>query len=96
MAKIMIAVLTGFFVLSLGSVSLAGMLDKAVEATGKADAMAKDAKTTEDSMTKKSIEAKDASTQESGSLLDQAKGKAKGTVNDTQGTANEKIDSIGK
>ena len=45
MAKIMIAVLTGLFVMGVSSVSFSGMLDKAVtDATEKADSMAKDAK----------------------------------------------------
>jgi hypothetical protein len=96
MSKFMIAVLTGVFVMGVSSVSFAGMFDKAVEATEQANTMAKDAKATADSAEQKAIEAQDASTQESGGLMDQAKGKAKETVNDTQGTVNEKIDSIGK
>ena len=43
MAKFMIAVLTGLFVMGLSSVSFAGMLDQAVESTEKANTMAKDA-----------------------------------------------------
>ena len=58
--------------------------------------MAKDAKAATDSAEGKAIEAQDASTQESGGLMDQAKGKAKETVNDTGGTVNEKIDNFGK
>ena len=89
MAKLMIAVLTGLFVMGLSSVSFAGMLDQAVESTEKANTMAKDAKATTDSAEKKAIEAQDASKQETGSLVDQAKETAKETVN-------EKIDNIGK
>lgn len=89
MTKLMIAVLTGLFLLSVGSVSLAGMLDQVVEGTEKANTMAKDAKATTDSAEKKAIETQDASKQETGSLVDQAKETAKETVN-------EKIDSIGK
>ena len=96
MSKFMIAVLTGVFVMGISSVSFAGMFDKAVEATEKTDAMAKDAKATTDSAEQKDIEAQGASNQESGSLMDQAKGKAKETVNDTGGTVNEKIDNVGK
>ena len=89
MGKLMIAVLTGFFVLGLSSFSFAGgMLDKAVEATGKADAMAKDAKAKADSAESKAIEAQDASKQNSGSMMDQAKETAKETVN-------KEIDKIG-
>ena len=90
MAKFMIAVLTGLFILGLGSFSFAGgMLDTAVEATGKADAMAKDAKAKSDSAESKAIEAQDASKKESGSMVDQAKEAAKETVN-------TEIDNLGK
>ena len=89
MAKLMIAVLTGLFVMGLSSVSFAGMFDKAVEATGQADSMAKDAKAKTDSAEQKSIEAQDASKSEAGGMMDQAKESAKETVN-------EKIDAIGK
>ena len=61
MKRFMVAVVTGLFLISIGSFSMAGMLDKAVEATGKADAMAKDAKAKTDSAEQKSIEAQDAS-----------------------------------
>jgi F0F1-type ATP synthase membrane subunit b/b' len=89
MKKLMIAVLTGLFVMSLGIGSFAGMLDKAVEATESANTMAKDAKEAKDSAEEKSIKAQDASKSETGSMMDQAKETAKETVN-------EKIDSIGK
>ena len=90
MAKFMIVVLTGFFVLGLGSFSFAGgMLDKAVETTGKADAMAKDAKAKADSAESKAIEAQDSSQQNSESMVDQAKEAAKETVN-------KEIDNLGK
>ncbi len=89
MKKFMIAVVTGLFVLSVGSVSIAGMLDKAVEATEKADAMAKEAQTTTESAEQKSIEAQNASTQEAGGMMDQMKEEAKETVN-------EQIDNLGK
>ena len=95
MAKLMIALVTGLFVMSVSSVSFAGMFDKAIEATEQANTMAKDTKAKADSTEQKAIEAQDSSTQESGSLMDQAKGKAKETVNDTQGTVNEKIDNFG-
>ena len=89
MKKFMIAVVTGLFVLSVGSVSIAGMLDKAVEATEKADAMAKEAQATTESAEQKSIEAQNASTQEAGGMMDQMKEEAKETVN-------EQIDNLGK
>lgn len=89
MKKFMIAVVTSLFLMSVGSVSFAGMLDKAVEATEKADSMAKDAKAKTDSAEQKSIEAQDASTPEVGGMIDQAKESAKETVN-------EKIDNLGK
>jgi len=89
MAKFMIAVFTGLFVMSVGSVTLAGMLDKAVEATEKADTMAKDVKAKTDNVEQKSIEAQGASKQEAGGLMDQAKETAKETVNET-------IDNLGK
>ena len=89
MTKFMIAVVTGLFVMSVGSVSFAGMFDKAVEATEQANTMAKDAKEKADSAEQKTIEAQDASKQQPGSMVDQAKEAAKETVN-------EKIDSVGK
>ena len=94
MSKLIIAVLTGVFVLGVSSVSFAGMFDQAIEATEEANTMAKDAKATADSTEQKAIEAQGSSTQESGSLMDQAKGKAKESVNDTGGTVNEKIDKF--
>jgi len=89
MAKLMVAVLTGLFVMGLSSVSFAGALDKAADATERANTMAKDAKATKDSAGQKSIEAQDASNQETGSLTDQAEETAKKAVN-------EKIDILGK
>jgi F0F1-type ATP synthase membrane subunit b/b' len=89
MAKLMIAVLTGLFVMGLSSVSFSGMLDQAAESTEKANTMAKDAKAKSDNAEQKAIEAQDASKQESGSMTDQAKETAKETVN-------EEIDNIGK
>ena len=49
MAKFMIAVLTGLFVMGVCSVSFAGVFDDVVNTTEKANTMAKDAKTTADS-----------------------------------------------
>jgi hypothetical protein len=89
MAKFMITVLTGLFVMSLSSVSFAGMLDEAVEATEKVDTMAKDVNAKTESAEQKAIKAQDASKNESGSMMDQAKESTKETVN-------EKIDSVGK
>ncbi|MDH5428058.1 MAG: hypothetical protein OEZ57_06920 [Nitrospirota bacterium] len=89
MKKFMFAVVTGLFVMGIGSVSFAGMLDKAVEATGKADAMAKEAQDKTEGVEQKSIEAQDASTDKAGGMMDQAKDAAKETVN-------EQIDNLGK
>jgi F0F1-type ATP synthase membrane subunit b/b' len=89
MTKFMIVVVASLFVMSVSSLSFAGMFDKAVEATEQANTMAKDAKEKADSAEQKTIEAQDASKQQTGSMLDQAKEAAKETVN-------EKIDSIGK
>ena len=89
MTKFMIAVVTSLFVMSVSSLSFAGMMDKAVEATDQANTMAKDAKAKADSAEQKTIEAQDASKQQSGSMVDQAKEAAKETVN-------EKIDNLGK
>jgi uncharacterized protein HemX len=89
MAKFMIAMLTGLFVMGLSIGSFAGMLDQAVESTEKANTMAKDAKAKSDSAEQKAIKAQNASKQESGSMTDQAKETAKETVN-------KEIDKIGK
>ena len=89
MARLMIAVLTGLFVMSLGSVSFAGMMDSL---TGQAEQAKKEAQETVEKKgaeTGKAIEAKDATKQEAGGMMDQAKETAKETVN-------EKIDNIGK
>jgi hypothetical protein len=89
MTKLMITVLTGLFVMSLGSVSLAGMLDKL---TGKADEATQEASETVESTKAEAgeaIEAQDASTKESGSMMDEAKETVKETVDET-------IDGIGK
>jgi len=89
MKKLMFAVVMGLFIMGLGSISFAGMLDQAVEATKQANTTAKDAKAKSDSAEKKAIEAQDASKQESQSMTDQAKETAKEVVN-------EEIDKIGK
>jgi F0F1-type ATP synthase membrane subunit b/b' len=89
MKKLMFAVVMGLFIMGLGSISFAGMLDQAVEATEQANTTAKDAKAKSDSAEQKAIEAQDASKQESGSMTDQAKETAKEVVN-------EEIDKIGK
>lgn len=89
MKKLMIAVCASLFLLGMGSASFAGMFDEAVDATEKANTMAKDAKDTAESTEEKSIDAKDASTKKSESMVDQAKETAKETVN-------EQIDNLGK
>jgi len=89
MKKLMIAVLTGLFVMGLSSVSFAGMMDSL---TGQAEEAKKEAQETVEKKGAepgKAIEAKDATTQEAGGMMDQAKETAKETVN-------EKIDSVGK
>jgi F0F1-type ATP synthase membrane subunit b/b' len=89
MKKLMFAVVMGLFIMGLGSISFAGMLDQAAEVTEQANTTAKDAKAKSDSAEKKAIEAQDASKQESQSMTDQAKETAKEVVN-------EEIDKIGK
>ncbi len=90
MKKFMILVLTGLFVMSVSSLSLAGMLD---DLKGKAEETKQEASDTmksEKAEAEKSIESKGASTKEgAGDMMDQAKDKVKETVN-------EKIDAIGK
>jgi hypothetical protein len=89
MTKLMIAVVMGLFVMSLGSVSFAGMMDKL---TGQAEEAKQEAQETAEKKgaeSGKAIEAKDATEQEGGGMMDQAKETAKETVN-------EKIDNIGK
>ena len=89
MKKLMIAALTGLFVMSLGSVSMAGMMDKlkgAVEEDKEKAGAIVEEKADEAG---KAIEAKDATKEESGSMMDQAKETVKETVN-------EKIDNLGK
>ena len=89
MARLMIAVLTGLFVMSLGSVSFAGMMDSL---TGKADEAkqeASEAMENKETDAGKAIEAQDATKEESGGMMDQAKETAKDQ-------AKEKIDTLGE
>ena len=89
MTKLMIAVLTGLFVMGLSSVSFAGMMDSL---TGQAEEAKKGAQETVEKKgaeSGKAIEAKDATEQEGGGMMDQAKETAKDQ-------AKEKIDTLGK
>ena len=93
MRKFMIAVVTGLFVMSVGSVSFAGMLDSL---KGKAEEAKQEASETmekKEAEPGKAIEAKDATKEEVGGMMDQAKETAKETVSKT---VNEKIDTLGK
>ncbi len=90
MKKLMIAVLTGLFVMSLGSVGMAGMLDKLKGEATEAKAEATEAVESTKAEAGEAIEAKGATKEEeAGSMMDDAKDKVKETVN-------EKIDSLGK
>ena len=89
----MIALLTGLFVMSVGNVSFAGMLD---ELKGKAEEVKQEAGETMDKTAAepgKAIKTQAASNGETGDMMDQAKEKVKETVKET---VNEKIDSFGK
>lgn len=89
MKRYMIAVVTGLFVLSVGSVSFAGMMDAL---KGKAEETKQEAHETmeqEAAEPGKAIEAKDATKEEATGMMDQVKETAKETVN-------EKIDDLGK
>ncbi|MDH5563757.1 MAG: hypothetical protein OEY91_09080 [Nitrospirota bacterium] len=89
MKKFMIAVVTSLFVMSVGSVSFAGMMDAL---KGKAEEAKQEATETmekQEAEPGKAIEAKDATKEEAGGMMDQAKETAKETVN-------EKIDGLGK
>ena len=89
MKTFMIAVVTGLFVMSIGSVSFAGMMDSL---KGKAEEAKQEATETMESKEAepgKTIEAQGATKEEAGGMMDQAKETAKETVN-------EKIDNLGK
>ena len=89
MTKLMIAVVMGLFVMSLGNVSFAGMMDTL---TGQAEETKKEAQETAEKKgaeSGKAIEAKDATEQEGSGMMDQAKETAKDQ-------AKEKIDTLGK
>ena len=89
MKKFMIAVVTGLFVMSVGSLSFAGMMDSL---KGKAEEAKQEASETMEKKEVepgKAIEAQDATKKEAGGMMDEAKETAKETVD-------EKIDSLGK
>lgn len=89
MKKLMIAVLMGLFMMSLGSVSLAGMMDSL---KGKAEETKQDAHESmemKNAEPGKAIEAKEATKKEADGMMGEAKEAVKETVN-------EKIDSLGK
>ncbi len=90
MKKFMISLLTGLFIMSVSTLSLAGMLDDLKATAEETKQEASEAMKSEKADVEKAIEAKDASTkEEAGNMMDQAKDKVKETVN-------EKIDAIGK
>ena len=89
MARLMIAVLTGLFVMGLSIVSFAGMMDTL---TGQAEEAKQEAHETMEKKgaeSGKAIEAKDATEQDAGGMMDKAKETAKDQ-------AKEKIDTLGK
>jgi len=89
MAKFMIAVLTGLFVMGLSSVSFSGMMDTL---TGKGEEAKQEAHETMEKKgaeSGKAIEAKEATKEESGGMMDKAQETAKDQ-------AKEKIDTLGK
>ncbi|HNP61387.1 MAG TPA: hypothetical protein PKM72_11125 [Nitrospirales bacterium] len=99
MKQVLSAVLSVLFVVGLAGVSSAGMKDTLKGAAEKPPETSADAHAGMD-MTEHAkehaIEAQDATKKEAGGMMDQFKDGAKGKVNETQETANEKIDSIGK
>ncbi len=89
MKKFMIAVVTGLFVMSVGSVSFAGMMDSL---KGKAEEAKQEAHETMENKEVepgKTIDAQDATKEEAGGMMDEVKEGAKGKANET-------IDNIGK
>lgn len=82
MKKLMITVLTGLFMMSLGSVSLAGMLDKAKGKAEEAKQEASEKMENKATEPEKSIEAQDATKEESGGMMKKAKEKVKEKVGD--------------
>ena len=94
MKKLMISVLTGLFLMSLGSVSLAEMLDKL---KGKAEKAKQEASETmgnkeasetmesQEAAPEKSIEAQDATKEESSGMMDKAKETVKEAVEEKKG-----------
>ncbi len=91
MKKLMISVLTGLFLMSLGSVSLAGMMDKL---KGKAEEAKQETSETmenqeaskmmesQEAEPERSIEAQDATKEESGGMMDKAEETVKEKLGD--------------
>ncbi len=89
MQKFMIAVVTSLFVMSIASVSFAGMMDSLKGKAEEAKQEASETMETKEAEPGKAIEAQDATKEEAGGMMDEAKETVKETVN-------EKIDDIGK
>lgn len=99
MKQVLSAVLSVLFVVGLVGVSSAGMRDTLKGTGEKPSESSTDAHKGMD-MTEHAkehaIEAQNATKEEAGGMMDQFKDGAKGEVNKTQETTNEKIDNIGK
>lgn len=99
MKKVLSSVLSVLCVVGLVGVSAGGMMDTLKGTSDKATETPKDAHKGMD-MTEHAkehaIEAQGATKEEAGGMMDQIKEGAKGEVNKTKETTNEKIDSIGK
>ncbi|MEO8325962.1 MAG: hypothetical protein ABI618_08940 [Nitrospirota bacterium] len=99
MKQVLSAVLSVLFVVGVVGVSTAGMMDTL---KGKADETTKTSTDAHkgmdmtDAAKEQAIEAQGATKQEAGGMMDQLKEGAKGEVNKTGKTANEKIDTMGK
>lgn len=99
MKKVLSSVLSVLCVVGLVGVSAGGTMDTLKSQSDKATEASTDAHKDMD-MTEHAkehaIEAQSATKEEAGGMMDQIKEGAKGEVNKTKETTNEKIDSIGK
>lgn len=96
MTKFMIAVVMGLFVMSLSSLSFAGMMDSLTGQADEAKQEASEAMENKETDAGKAIEAQDATKEESGGMMEESGGmmdQAKETAKDQ---AKEQIDTLGK
>jgi hypothetical protein len=89
MKKLILTVVMGFFVMSVGSLSFAGMMDSLKGKAEEAKQEASETMEAKEAEPGKAIEAKDATKEEAGGMMDEAKETVKETVD-------EKIDSLDK